>query len=143
MAKHKEPQPSSTPGKMLVMMIRLEGDSTTIQEGIRTFKEAISRAMPQGVPRPHLSQSALAALPAPAVDGNGEAPANHEVHEYVDEVVVDASAAPTSSQVPAMPTKERKFPKMTLVKELDLRPQGKPHLKEWLAEKNPKTQKEV
>lgn len=59
-------------GKMTVMVFNLEGDDATLQDGLRTISNALSRFMPPG-PRqmPSLASAQNGgALPAPAENGN-------------------------------------------------------------------------
>ncbi len=123
---------------MTVMLIQLEGDDATLQEGIRTFKEAMGRTMPQVAPRPALltSSTLVGAIPS-AAESNGDT----EEDALHDRSAVDADETETiPSTVKA--SAPRPFPKMQIVKDLDLRATGKTHLKALLDEKRPKTQNE-
>jgi len=140
MVKHRDTQPFS-PGKMTIMLIQLEGNDATLQEGIRTFKEAMGRAVPQITPRSQLSHAALGALPAPPLESNGEGRSDGETADYVDEgVAVDSPASIPSAA--SKPAKDRKYPAMDFVKDLDLHPQDKKSFKVFAEEKGPANQTE-
>jgi len=47
MAKHQESRSASL-GKMTVVVFQLEGNDATLQQGILSIKEALSKALPQG-----------------------------------------------------------------------------------------------
>ncbi len=131
-------QPSA-PGRMTVMLIQLEGDDSTLQEGIRTFKDAMARAMPHSNPRANLLPSTpLAAIASQVeVNSNGRAPTENDGIDG-GTIVVDspgnASTARSSSP--------RKPPVMNFVNDLNLRPPGKNSLKSFVQEKKPKSQLE-
>ncbi len=144
MAKKQEPQPAS-PGKMTIMLIQLEGSDATLQQGIRTFQEAMGRAMPATVARPHLPANPLNSLAAPAVEANGDPQKGlfEDDGELVDDGnIIDAASTPAAPVAPSKPRSPAVFPKMQLDKNLDLRPAGKQHLKALMDEKQPKGQNE-
>jgi hypothetical protein len=88
-----------------------------------------------------LPQAAVAALAAPTVESNGEAHTDGELADsFTDENTFDAAA--TTAATSNKSSSPRPFPKMQLVKDLDLRPTDKQHLKALLDEKKPKGQNE-
>jgi hypothetical protein len=138
MAKNKEPQPSQQ-GKMTIMLIQLEGDNSTLQQGIRTFQEAMGRAMPPAIiTRPQVHSNGSGTLPAPATESPAD-PQNEFVFD--DSIIVDESAPVANAT--SKPAKDRKPPQMEIVKTLDFHPEDGKSLKEFYAEKAPDKQLEL
>lgn len=138
MAKHKDNQPS-TPGKLTIMVVQLEGNDATLQEGIRTFKEAMGRAMPQAAPRAYLPPPAsLAALSPPLADEYANGTDNADLQEPPGGMVIDTTAS--DHVPPSKSAKSRKPPVMQFVKNLDLHPKGKTSLNSFVEQKKPTKQ---
>lgn len=117
-------------GRLRVFFAEFDGDDETIQEGLRAIASAVNKTFQ---PRVVVKQ-----LP---VDG-------HAHQNLTDESESDIESEETEEDLetvlPAKPKAKsaRKPPTMSLVKDLDLCPSKKPHLKSFVAEKNPQSQPE-
>ncbi len=116
---------------MTVVMFQLEGSDETIQEGFRVFGQALDKIAPSFPPPPSLP------LGIPRASNTQE---NQDV-----EIMPQADEA-SDQQEPFQPQREktspRKTPTMSLVKDLDLRPEDKESLREFHSSKAPVGQKE-
>ncbi|WP_286764265.1 MULTISPECIES: hypothetical protein [Rhodopirellula] len=116
-------------GRIRVFFAEIEGDDETIQDGLRALTGAVSKTF----------QPKVVMLPSPSSDG--ETPAIESVDDLIDdpdfeEDVVDAPAKKRPSNG------KKKPPKLSLVSELDLRPEGKTNFRDFFEGKAPRTQKE-
>lgn len=128
----------------------VEGGDATIQDGLRTFAAAMSRVSQQ--PAQVRVVKALPAAGKPSANGNGTAERPSlfdEVDPSTDqEVVDDAELIPEGEFEPVeenrekKPRQPRKGVTYSFVPDLNLKPAGKPKLKDFYAEKKPKDQQE-
>lgn len=127
MAKKKESNKSK--GRVRVFFAEIEGDDETIQDGLKAMATAVGKTFQpttiiQRMPAPPLLPESSQS------DAEFEDVLDAEYEESVD--WEEESPKPKSSK--------RKIPKMQLIKDLDLRPDGKKSLGEFYGEKAPKTQ---
>ena len=118
-------------GKMTVVMFQLEGSDETIQEGFRVFGQALDKIAP--------SLPSQISLPreVPRVSDT-QKDSDIEVAPQTEEV----SPQPELFQSQREKTSPRKIPTMSLVKDLDLRPENKESLRDFHSSKKPDSQKE-
>jgi hypothetical protein len=116
-------------GRIRFLYADVAGDNETIQESMKALQLAMAKSMPNS--RPVIS---------PGANGRGAAAAaieyqqdDTDLAEVDNDMVVDVPAE-------TKPRTKRKPPQMSLVKDLDLRPEGEPTLREFFAELNPDTQ---
>jgi hypothetical protein len=111
-------------GRVRILYADVEGDDETILNSINALNSVVSNASQPRLARPIAPPGPQQVLPfAEEVEVDG----------MVDENVVDAV-------VPERPKTKRKPPQMSLVKELDLRPNDQPTLREFFGGLNPETQ---
>ena len=127
----------------------VEGSDVSIQDGLRTISAAVTRAAQQ----PTFPHRVIKALPPSAnPTGNGKAAppglfdevdhSNEQVVEDEEEQVLDAEFEPVEQTQEKKQRQARKGVTYTLLGNLDLRPDGKPSLKDYFAEKSPRDQQE-
>ncbi len=133
MARKQQPNKQNGKGRLRVFFAEFEGDDETIQEGLRAISTAVGKTF----------QPKVIALSPPTP--------NRELgHQDIDENVIDAETAVVEDELPlfdntpqeqeAVPRPKRKLPTMSIVKDLDLRPDGKISLRDFYAKKNPSSQ---
>ena len=118
-------------GKMTVVMFQLEGSDETIQEGFRVFGQALDKIAPS------LPVQASLPIGAPRVSAPQE---NSDIEITPQEE--EAGPQQELFQSQREKTSPRKIPKMSLVKDLDLRPEDRQSLRDFHSSKNPSGQKE-
>ena len=116
-------------GRVRVFFAEFEGDDQTIQEGMRAMSMAVNKTFQPARVVKYLPHPPVEDMPL--FPENGDEPADED-----DVLQVDTSPAGTRQKT------KRKLPVMSLVKNLDFCPEGKPDLKAFYAEKQPKTQLE-
>lgn len=132
MARKQQPKKQSGKGRVRVFFAEFEGDDETIQEGLKTLSTAVGKTF----------QPKVIALPPTQQIGEQD-----QVEE--DDIIVDAEIAEDADRTlfdeepedqTAAPRPKRKPPTMSIVKDLDLRPEGKQSLRDFYAGKNPGSQ---
>lgn len=119
-------------GRIRVFFAEFEGDNETIQEGLQAISVAASK-MFQSSPK------TIKVLSASAVPSNED-----ELLEEVDsEDEEDDLSIPSGSRNSKPKKSSYKPPTMTIVKDLDLRPEGQPSCREFYVQKNPTTQEQA
>ena len=116
-------------GRLRVFFAEFDGDNQTIQEGLRSISLAVAKTF-----QPTVVVRRLTASPE-----NPDAVSDEATDDLDD---VEMNADDYIASVPPKSRTKRKPPTMTLVKDLNLRPAGKPHLREFFADKQPKSQPE-
>lgn len=140
MVKHKPMQEQPSDGEMTVVVFKLKGSNSTMQEGLRTIAASL-----KGIAAPTV---VMPALPAPRLNGHAPAsspqqPALFDLDESdVETVDSESNELPVPDQTANGSKPKRKPPTLQLVKDLDLRPENKTSLRDFYAEKQPKTQHE-
>ena len=122
--------PKQGGGRLRVFFADFEGDDETIQEGLRAIGMAVNKTFQSPV--------VYRTLPPPSTATVKELPTEEPVLEEGEEGVFD----PTQNSGRPQPRAKRKPPVMSIVKDLDLHPQGKQSLRDFYAAKAPKTQLE-
>ena len=118
-------------GKMTVVMFQLEGSDETIQEGFRVFGEALDKMVPavpayRSLPPAHQQNPSMVEDQTEQVDDQyNEAPTQPELFEEL-------------SKPKRVRASSRRAPTMSIVKELDLRPEGKLSLQDFYSRKVPR-----
>lgn len=136
MARQKDNSSPST-GKMTIMMVQLEGSDATLQEGIRTFKEALSRTMPVVPPRHAIQSKTLPSTQNEEPSLFSELPDDDLESQELSE---NSDSKPAST--PRKSNGPRKFPKMSIVSDLNLKPSDKQTLINFSKEKKSDKQNE-
>ncbi|HEX3600005.1 MAG TPA: hypothetical protein VHU84_07665 [Lacipirellulaceae bacterium] len=117
-------------GRVRILYADVEGDDETILSSINALHSVVSKASQPRVVRQIASPGPQqAALPFPE-----DEELDNEADEAVDGNVVDGMVEPERKKV------KRKPPQMSIVKELDLRPEGHFSLRDFYAGLNPETQ---
>jgi len=116
-------------GRLRVFFADFEGNDDTIQEGLRSIAQAVNRTF-------EARTKIVKVLPGHAPDA--DAALLEDSGEELEEDLQQEEVG-TGSDLRAT----RKPPTMTLVKELNLRPDGKQSLREFFAEKKPGKQPEM
>lgn len=115
--------------RLRVFFADFEGDDETIQESLRAISNAVSKTF-----QPKIINVPQKAIQTNIEDSALESEDAEELIEY-DDVGDDCVSAVSARQ-----RKKRKAPTMSLVKELNLRPEGKKPLREFYSEKQPSSQ---
>ena len=116
-------------GRIRVFFAEIEGDDDTIQDGLRALTGAVSKTF----------QPKVVLLPNPT--GDSDQPSVEMIEDIVEDAVDESDIIEPVKRKKAGNGKS-KPPKLSLVSDLDLRPDGKSDLRTFYSEKNPKTQHE-
>jgi len=120
---------SNERGRVRVFFAEFEGDNESIQQGLRAMTTAVNKAFqPATVVRMLPDQQPMTA---------------EQIEEVVDVGLEEDEFADVQPKSAQRKKSKRKPPTMSLVKELNLRPEGKPSLRDFHAEKSPKTQEQM
>lgn len=126
MAKKDEgKQPLS---EMSVVVFRLKGTDQTVQDGIKTISQAISSM---------LKPSASALPRTSSVAESNDALIDVEAEAITSSTDSEEDVGQQSNDGPKKPAKARKPASYTFVKDLNLRPDGKPSLRDFYNAKQP------
>jgi hypothetical protein len=130
MSKKEESKPSKS--KMTFIMFQLDGGDDTLQHSFRTISQALGNAFQHARPA------------APKLIAGAVVPSESETEaEAVDESNGDAEQTDeATSTAPSKPPRQQKPPTYSFVKDLNLRPTGKPTLREFFAQKAPQDRQE-
>jgi len=143
----RQPPPQDGDGNLEIVIVRLKGNNTTLQEAIRTVSNMGYRQ--GGSSRP--STPTLPAKPTPALPAseNGQEDSGDDLlFEPVVDMPTSDDGAPRTDQSPPSRRKRGegenrdKNAGLTIVKTLNLQPDGKESLKDFVAKKKPKSQEE-
>jgi hypothetical protein len=138
MPKRRSENEPASKGKVRVLYVELEGSDSTLQEALRTV-ERMRRPVELHPPETRRLAEPAGPNEAGLFDGLAEEPS-----DVVDGEIVDSA----SDELSVGRTKRGQGPRrdrnagLGIVKELNLRPEGKPSLKDFFASKKPKTQME-
>jgi hypothetical protein len=128
----------SEKGKIRIFFAEVEGNNQSLQDALKTVVAAMNRPIQLAAARlPANGQNALATTAA----AEGGAP-QETVEEAGNEELVEESAESTPVRKRRTGPKADRNVGIKLVPNLDFRPEGKPALKEFFAEKAPKTDME-
>lgn len=119
-------------GRIRVFFAEVEGDDETIQEGLQAINVAANKIF-QSSPT-----KIVKVLPASATSLN-EDELLEEIDTEDEEEEEDISVSTNSKQK----KNSYKPPTMTIVKDLNLQPEGEPSFRDFHSQKNPKTQEEA
>ncbi|WGV23809.1 hypothetical protein [Halotia branconii] len=119
-------------GRIRVFFAEVEDDDETIQEGLQAINVAANKIF-QSPPK------TIKVLSASAVPSDEDELVEELDTEDEEEDVSVASVSTNSKQKKS----SYKPPTMTIVKDLNLRPEGEPSFRDFHSQKNPKTQEEA
>lgn len=115
-------------GRLRVFFAEFDGDDATIQEGLRAISVAVNKTFQPRTVIKHLPADQISQI-------SGDTVVDESLEELPDDEAIDVQSNPA-------PKRKRRPPAMSIVKNLDLHPSGKKHLREFYEEKKPKTQTE-
>lgn len=119
-------------GRVRVFFAEIEGDDETIQDGLKAMATAVGKTFQPTTVVKYLPSQNGNAIDSEALNLIEETPVENE-DDALDEEF---------STRERKPTKKRKPPKMSLVKTLNLIPEGKKSFRDFVEEKNPTSQME-
>jgi hypothetical protein len=117
---------SSGGGRLRVFLAEFEGDNASIQEGLRAISAAINKTFQ--------APQVLRYMPPPTVGVVQNPPDVEDLSSAEEEGDL------AGSQPRPQPRGKRKLPALSVVKDLDLHPDGQQSFRDLYAEKEPKTQ---
>ena len=115
-------------GRLRVFFAEFEGDDETIQEGLRSIGMAVTKTFQPTTKIVRISESAIDDDP--------------DLDEFEEAFNDDSDILDVPSKKPSKKRSNRKPPVMSIVKDLDLKPDGNPAFCEFIAEKKPKDNQE-
>ncbi|QDU58801.1 hypothetical protein [Aeoliella mucimassa] len=118
-------------GRLRVFFAEFEGDDETIQEGLRAIGSAVNKTFQPAT-------KVVKVLTNTNGNAAGDIDLDDElldVEPYDDDDVIDATPSKKSKS-----PRTRKPPVMSIVKDLDLKPEGNTAFREFIEEKQPKDQ---
>jgi hypothetical protein len=145
MAKRNDADNGTDKGGMRILYVELNGSNASLQEGLRTLVAAMNKPV-QVAPAPR-RLVANQNVPTPAAQ-EAEADLFNQEQAAVEspDVEVGEPAGPTQNGAPRRKRGEGlnrdKNAGLAIVKSLNLHPDGKESLKDFVAQKKPKTQEE-
>jgi hypothetical protein len=133
-------------GGMRILYVELNGSNASLQEGLRTLVAAMNK--PMQVAAPANRRLVANDHPASASSPDPEADLFNQETASIEDTSVDDIA--TADQIASAPARRKRGEGISrdrnaglaIVKSLNLHPEGKQSLKEFVATKNPKTQEE-
>jgi hypothetical protein len=117
-------------GRIRVFFAEVEGDDETIQEGLQAINVAANKIFQSSPKIIKVLQSS--AIPV-EVDDFTDEEFEEEEDDFVPPIAVNAKAKKSSSKPPIM----------AIVKDLNLRPEGKTSFREFYSQKKPNTQEQA
>lgn len=122
-------------GRVRVFFAEIEGDDETIQDGLKAMASAVGKTFQPNVVKVVQGQP----LGLSSNDTQDEVEDAMEDLEELDDLTLEGEVVKKKRKTNG---KKRKPPKMTLIKSLDFRPDGKLSFSEFMEDKQPTTQHE-
>jgi hypothetical protein len=132
-------------GKVRVFFAEVEGSNQTLQDVLRTVSQMLPRAVEVKIPSKLVQNGAVGAAPSarPAEpDHFNQDAAAPEVIDAEEVEQSDAGSTGTTRRPRGEGPKKDKNAGLSIVKSLNLQPNGKESLKDFVTKKKPKTQEE-
>ena len=120
-------------GRVRVFFAEIEGDDETIQDGLKAMATAVSKTFQPTIVKVIENQP----INLPSEEFSEEI---DDASEYLEELEDDSVDSKDGKKKRNSSGKKRKPPKMSLVKDLDFRPEGKESFAEFVQKKKPSTQ---
>lgn len=132
MAKEKKDDKA----KVRVFFAEIEGDNETIRDGLRSIAEAVNRTFQP-------ETRVVKVITSSSSVNQNQLPEEAE-EQIIDIESQDAQESTSDEEKPkSKPSRPKKSPSYSFIKDLNLRPSGKQSLRDFYAEKNPADQQQI